>query len=57
MGYNYEDEIIDYLIKLWSFYELKVFFICINKKIESFDIDRDVFIGVYNDESRFEVIV
>lgn len=52
MGYDFQDEIIDYSIKLWSPYEPKAFFTCANKKIESFDTDRDVFMGSYNDESR-----
>jgi len=56
MGYNKEDEIIDYSIKLWSPYEPKAFFTCANKKIESFDTDRDVFIGPYNSESNPEAI-
>lgn len=45
------DGIIDYSLRLWPFEEPKGFFAC-TAEVESFDTDREVFLGNYRDEGK-----
>ncbi len=46
-----EDGIIDYSLRLWPFEEPKAFFAS-TEKVESFDTDREVFLGNYRHEGE-----
>lgn len=48
---GYEPGIVDYSIRLWPFREPKGFFAC-TLPVESFDTDREIFLGAYRHEGN-----
>jgi len=49
------DGIIDYSLRLWPFEEPKGFFAC-TARVESFDTDREVFLGAYRHEGTPQAV-
>jgi N,N'-diacetylchitobiose phosphorylase len=52
---GYADDIVDYSIRLWPFREPKGF-MASTSPVESFDTDRDVFLGLYRSEGNPESV-